>query len=160
MNFIKKQTIGNWLTLAALVFALISAIIYGVNVGSAGYFKGRTSEPLVAATVIAILFAAAILVLSSLKFKGIVGKVLDIVIGAMKILVAVLLIFALLQFVATRVEGLGFIYFSNADVIQEVQTPANLASASTAVTGFVFYGIAWLIAVVAAFFGFRKKNAD
>ncbi|MCR5558355.1 MAG: hypothetical protein K6F75_12460 [Butyrivibrio sp.] len=34
-----------------------------------------------------------------------------------------------IRIVSARVEGFAFIYFSNAEVLQEVQTPENISSA-------------------------------
>ena len=70
-----------------------------------------------------------------------------------------LLALALINLISARVEGLGFIYFSNADVILEVQTPANLASASGAIASMVCFGLALIVALVAAFCTLRKKDA-
>ena len=64
---------------------------------------------------------------------------------------------ALINLVAARVEGLGFIYFSNADVALEVQTAANLSSAHGAIASMILLGVAMLVAIVAAFFSIRKK---
>ena len=64
-----------------------------------------------------------------------------------------------MNLIAGRVDGLGYIYFSNADVAKEVQTAANLGSAQTAIWSMVLLGVAILIAVIAAFFSLRKKEA-
>ena len=39
MNVIKKFSVGAWITLVAAVMALVSVIVYTVNIGSAGYFQ-------------------------------------------------------------------------------------------------------------------------
>ena len=68
-----------------------------------------------------------------------------------------LLAMGLINLVASRVDGLGYIYFSNADVAKEVQTAANMASAQSAIWSMGLLGAAMLVAVVAAFFSIRKK---
>ena len=58
---------------------------------------------------------------------------------------------------AARAEGLGFIYFSNADVILEVQTPANLSSATGTIANMACLGAAALAGMAGAFCGLTKK---
>ncbi len=77
--------------------------------------------------------------------------------GACRIAAAALLIASLVLFIGDRAQGLAYIYFSDENVLAEVQTAANMKSASTAITGFVLYGIAWFFAVVASFFKIVRK---
>ena len=64
-----------------------------------------------------------------------------------------------MNLIAGRVDGLGYIFFSNADVAKEVQTAANMGSARTAIWNMGFLGASLLFSIVAAFFSMRKKNA-
>ncbi len=158
LDLIKKQTVGTWITLGTLILAIVSAIIYGVGVGSAGYFKGDYVVPLVVLTILAILFLAAIIVLPQFKFEGILGMIIDIVLDVLKIAVPILLGIAVILFIDSRVEGLAFIYFSNEDVLAVIQTPENMFSASNAITTMVMYFVTIVAACVAAFFGYHKKD--
>ncbi len=158
LNFIKKQSVGTWITLGALILAVVSAILYGVNVGGDGYFYGNTVTLLVVMSVLAILMLAAIITLSQFEFKGLLGKILDIVCLVFKILIPTFLALGLIELIGTRVEGLAFIYFSNPEVLGTIQTPANMASAHSAIASFILYGITIVVSIVAAFFGLRKKN--
>ena len=150
MNFIAKQTIGTWITLGALILTLVGAILYGVNTSS-GYYTDVVSGSLVACTVLAMIAMAALLVLSQFSFDGLIGKIVGIVVDLLKIVIPMLLFFALFGFVSTRIEGLAYIYGSNEEILATIQTPENLNSTYVAITGFVFYGIAAVGAVVAAF---------
>ncbi len=152
MNFLKKQTISSWVTLLALILSIISSIIYGANVGGAGYFNGMSNSTIVTASVFEVILLAVILVLSQIQFNGLIGWVEGIVLSAIKIVTVFLPVFALLAFVNTRIEGLAYIFFSNEDVLATIQTAENLSSANTAIVGFVFYGITTVVAAVAAFF--------
>ena len=87
--------------------------------------------------------------MAQFSFDGIVGKVYGIVLDALRILIPLLLFIAMFAFISSRVEGLAYIYFSN---------PENLASATTAITGFVFFGISAFVGIIAAFFSAKKKN--
>lgn len=157
LDFIKKQTIGTWISLGAFIMTLVSVIIYGVGVGGAGYFSGRGVTSLVVCTVLALVFLVAILVLPQFKFDGILGFILDILVDMLKILVPLMLGIAVINFIGTRVEGLAYIYFSNEDVLSTIQTPENLFSAGNAIITIIMYFVTIVIACVAAFFGFRKK---
>jgi len=157
---LKKISVGGWLTCAAALLTLISLIVYSSNIASEGYFQGAAVTNLVLFAVLAIvLYVGAVALKLFVKADGAAGKVIDLIVGAMQIAAPVLVAFATISLIGARVEGLGFIYFSNADVALEVQTPANLASASSAIASMVLFGVSMLVGVVAAFFRPVKKDA-
>lgn len=159
MNFLKKQRIGTWLTLAVAVLGIISLIVYIVNGSAEGYFKGTTSGEVVVMSVFSILCALGAVALAQLDLDGASAKAVSMLCDVLRVVCVVLLIASLLIFVGDRAEGLAYIFASDENVLAEVQTPANMSSAYTAILGFVFYGIAWLVALVTAFFSIRRKNA-
>ena len=151
----KKLSVGAWITCIAVVLAIVAFFVYSGNISGEGYYKDAAVNNLplmvwgaVAALVVAVLISLA---------KG--GKVVEIITGVLRIGAPALLAWALMNLIAGRVDGLGYIYFSNADVAKEVQTAANMASAQSAIWSMGLLGAAVLIAVVAAFFSLRKKNA-
>ena len=155
----KKISVGGWIAILAAVLTLVSLIVYSVNIGSEGYFKNAAVSNLVLWTVLALVMLLGAVILKQIELKGGAQKAVDVIAGAFQIGAPVLLALALINLVAARVEGLGFIYFSNADVILEVQTPANLASATGTIVSIVFYALALIVALIAAFCGLRKKEA-
>ena len=151
----KKLSVGAWITCIAVVLAIVAFFVYSGNISGEGYYKDAAVNNLtlmvwgaVAALVVAVLISLV---------KG--GKVVEIITGVLRIGAPALLAWALMNLIAGRVDGLGYIYFSNADVAKEVQTAANMASAQSAIWSMGLLGAAVLIAVVAAFFSLRKKNA-
>ena len=155
MNNKKKMTAGAWVTCIAAVVTIVALIIYQVNIGGAGYFQNASVSNLVLYTVCAVaLFLLAIVV--GLALKGAAGELIS---GILQIGAPVLIALALISLIASRVEGLGFIYFSNADVTLEVQTPENLSSAQTAIASMVAYGVAMLCGIIAAFTSLKRKEA-
>lgn len=158
MNFMKNKSAGIWVTGLAAVMALVSLIVYSVNVGRVGYFERASVTNMVLFSVLAVLMLVGAAVLAQLEVKGGTAVGLDLVSGAMRIAAPVLLMFCLVNLIAARVEGLGFIFFSNPDVLLEVQTPANLSSAHGAIANMVCLGIATVIGMVAAFFNFHKNE--
>ena len=155
----KKISVGGWIAILAAVLTLVSLIVYSANIASEGYFKNAAVSNLVLWTVLALVMLLGAVVLKQLELKGGAQKAVDLIAGAFQIGAPVLLALALINLVAARVEGLGFIYFSNADVILEVQTPANLASATGTIVSIVFYALALVVSVIAAFCSLRKKEA-
>ena len=151
----KKLSVGAWITCFAVLLAVAAFIAYSSNIGGEGYYKDASvnSFALVIWGAVACLIAAVALYL----FKG--GKIVEIVTGLLRVAAPALMAFGLMNLIAGRVDGLGYIYFSNADVAKEVQTAANLGSAQTAIWSMVLLGVAILIAVIAAFFSLRKKEA-
>ena len=151
----KKLSVGAWITCIAVVLAIVAFFVYSGNISGEGYYKDAAVNnlPLMVWGAVAALAAAVALCVA----KG--GKVTEILSGVLRIGAPALLAWALMNLIAGRVDGLGYIYFSNADVAKEVQTAANMASAQSAIWSMGLLGAAVLIAVVAAFFSLRKKNA-
>lgn len=157
---LKKISVGGWITCAAALLTLIALIVYSSNIASEGYFQGAAVTNLTLFAILAIVLYLCAMVLKLLvKPDGAVGVIVDLIAGAMQIAAPVLVAAAAIALIGARVEGLGFIYFSNADVALEVQTPANLSSASAAITSMVLFGVSMLAGIIAAFFGLTKRDA-
>ena len=154
---LKKFSVGAWIACVTAVLTIASLIVYTVNVNGEGYFKNATVTNLTLFCVLAALALVCAIALSLVKLNGPADMVLNLVSGALQIIAPVLLALCLINLIAARAEGLGFIYFSNADVLLEVQTPANLSSATGAITSMVFLGISTVVGIVAAFFNVRKS---
>lgn len=152
----KKFSAGAWCSIAAAVLAIASFVIYSVNIGGSGYFQNAAvaAMPLTWAAVAALAVAVA---LSMAGLKGAVGKLASLLCGALQIAAPVVLAYCLISLIGGRIEGLGFIYFSNADVAKEVQTAANLSSATWAIASMIAYGVSMLAAVVASFVDVNKN---
>ncbi len=156
-EFLKKQTVGNYIAAGAALTGLIAFILYLINGTATGYFKGTNESSVIVMSIFAILALCGAIALSQFKFEGKVGDVSNIGVGVLRVVGAVLLVASLILFISSRAEGLAFIFGSNKDVIAEVQTPENMSSAGVAIAGFVFYIIAWLASVVASFFKIVKE---
>lgn len=158
MEFVKKQSLGVFITAVATLLALVSFIIYVVNGAVIGYFQGTTRASIVIMSVISILFLVGSIVIANVKIEGLVGKMLGNVGDLFRVGAVIMLIASLLLFIGDRSEGLAYIFFSDLNVLDEIQTPANMASANTAITGFVFYGLTWVVTLVGSFFKVAKKD--
>ena len=156
---LKKMSVGAWIACCAAVLILVSLIMYTMNVNGEGYFQGKSVNGVTLWLILAAVMLVAAILLKLLNLKGSAATGADLASGLLQIGAPVLVALSLINLVASRVEGLGFIYFSNADVIKEVQTPANMASGSGAIASMVVMGVALVVAIVAAFCGLRKKNA-
>lgn len=150
-----KFSSGMIASLVAAVLSVVSFVIYQVNISGAGYFASAsvTAMPLVWAAVAALVIAVA---LGMVKAKGVASRALDLLAGLLQLAAPALLAYCLISLIGGRVEGLGYIYFSNADVAKEVQTAANLSSATWAIISMVACGVSMLAAIVASFFNLRK----
>ncbi len=151
----KKLSVGTWITCIAVLLAVVALIAYGSNIRGEGYYKDAAVNNLPLAVWGAVICLALAAVMYLLKD----GKIVEIVTGILRVGAPALLAYALMNLIAGRVDGLGYIFFSNADVAKEVQTAANMGSARTAIWSMALLGAAMLVAVVAAFFSLRKKDA-
>lgn len=154
----KKFSVGMCFAAVAAILAIVSLIVYNVNVGGEGYFQNATITNLVSFCALA---AVALIVAIALAFvnvpDGPANLVVNLVIGALQIVAPALLALCLINLIAGRAEGLGFIYFSNADVLLEVQTPENLASATGAIASMVVLAVSTVVGIVASFINIKKS---
>ncbi|MCR5078680.1 MAG: hypothetical protein K6B65_02000 [Bacilli bacterium] len=134
------------------ILSLVMLILYGVNVSAEGFYFGMSVDGFVVLSIFALIFSLAIIGVSFAPLKGVVAKVVNVVVMVLKVLIPVFLFIVVIGFVHSRVAGFGYIYGSNVDVIKEVQTPANLASATVAITTIVFGVLASITGIVGAFF--------
>ena len=152
MNATKKLSAGAWLSIVTCVLSLAALVAYLINTSAAGYFQNATVSNLVLMVVgAAVLEAAAVLSM----VKG-AKKVVDLLTGLCQIAAPALLALAFINLVSARVEGFAFIYFSNADVLLEVQTAANMSSATCAIVNLVLLAVSSIAGIVSAFFTLKK----
>lgn len=158
MNAKKKLSAGSWAALVAALLTVVSFVLYMVNISSAGYYKDAAVGlvPVFGFSAVAALLIAAYAALVSAK--GVASKLVDVVVGLLQIAAPALLALTLINLISGRVEGLAYIYFSNADVIKEVQTAENLSSATMAIASMAGFGVSMVAAMVAAFFNIRKDD--
>ena len=153
----KKLTVGMCFAAVTAVLSIASLLGYNWNIGSAGYFQNAAVSNLVMYCAIAAVGLIAAIALAQVKVSGAAGTAVELVIGALQILAPALLALCLINLIAARAEGLGFIYFSNADVIVEVQTPENLASATGSIANMVCLGITTVVGIITAFINIKKS---
>lgn len=172
MDFIKKQGIGTWITLATIVLSIIGLILYGVALNSGMgltiangsqpfYDAGRDEDSVMIATVtalgiIALVAFIASIALKEVSFYGTAAKVTSIVSDALRIIAPALLFIVMLTFVYGSFTGLGWTFFSN----EELEIfPKAISTGKTVITGAVFFLLAAISGTVASFFEITKKQA-
>ena len=154
----KKLSVGMCFAAVTVVLAIASLIVYNVNVGGVGYFQNATITNLVLFCALAAAALVVAIVLANVTVPaGPADMAVNLVIGALQIVAPALLALCLINLIAGRAEGLGFIYFSNADVILEVQTPENLASATGAIASMIVLGISTVVGIIASFINIKKS---
>ena len=154
----KKLSVGMCFAAVTVVLTIASLIVYNVNVGGVGYFQNATITNLVLFCVLAAVALIVAIVLANVTVPaGPADMAVDLVIGALQIVAPALLALCLINLIAGRAEGLGFIYFSNADVILEVQTPENLASATGAIASMIVLAVSTVVGIIASFINIKKS---
>lgn len=148
----KLLSVSNIVYLVAIVATLVGLIFYGVNTGAEGYYQGVKADGLVVSAIFAIVLMCLNVCASTLELDAKVEKIVSVVKCAAVVGATVLLVIALIALVASRVEGLAYIYGADENIKAEIQTAANMASASSAIAGMVTFAIAWVVSVVASFF--------
>lgn len=173
MSFIKKQGAGTWISIITVIVGIVALAIYGAAIGAGMdltiasgsepfYEASREADSVMLSTVVAcgvvaLVCLVAAIVIGQVKSEGIVGKVCAFIAGALRIVAPALLVVALLNFVYGSLTGLGWTFFSN----EELSIAAEAVTVGEQViTGLVFFAIAAVAAVVAAFFGVVRKERD
>ncbi len=158
MANLKQQTIGVWFALVTLVLGIVSFIAYFINIAGQGYFHGAKVDMAVRYMVIEIIVGVCVMALTFLPVKKNVSGLVTFLVDLGRIVIPALSIAAVLAIVSARVEGFAFIYFSNAEVLQEVQTSANISSAHGAIANIVLLTVTAIVGIVGAFFSLKKDN--
>lgn len=154
----KKQPLGVWINLFAVFLAIVSFVTYKINITSDGYFKNASVGYMTIFSIISILLLIVSIVVIQCFKEGNKGWMVEILSGVMRIVAPVLLMICLCSLVSARAEGLGFIYFSNEEVLLEIQTAENMSSAMGSILNMVFQGMATIVAMIAAFLTLEKKE--
>lgn len=152
---IKKFTFGARITGLSAILSVIALIIYTISVKNEGYFQNQSvSNLLLYVLVAAVLFACAIVVAQLGSESSVVPKLLS---GIMQIVAPVLVVASAISLIAARAEGMGFILFSNPEVLKEVQTPANLASVNLTIATIALLVVTMIFGWIGAFCNLKKK---
>lgn len=170
MNFLKKQSIGAYITLCALILSIVSIILYnstlaagnGVQTANGGqmYLDASKFGEVTTYGVLAIVFLALGLVVSELKLflnKGIVGMVVEMVGTIFRILAPVFCLLFVVWFLSGSFTGLGWTFFSNEEL--EIN-PEAIAAGKLNIVALIFGLVTSLVAIVAAFFRILRKEAS
>lgn len=152
---IKKFTFGAWITCLSAILSVIALIIYTISVKNEGYFQNQSvSNLLLYVLVAAVLFVGAIVVAQLGSESSVVPKLLS---GIMQVVAPVLVVASAISLIAARVEGMGFILFSNPEVLKEVQTPANLTSVNLTIATIALLVVTMIFGWIGAFCNLKKK---
>lgn len=162
IDFIKRQRAGFYIGVCALILVIIGTIVQAVNVNSVGYFQGKTIPGIGVLSALSIIFLIVGVCLRELRvrFPGLIGNIMDFVGLLFLAVVPILLSIAFMNFIYTRAEGLAFILASDDNTRANNQTPENMASVGSAITGIIFYVIATLTSLVGVFFKTIKVEEE
>lgn len=175
-DFIKKQSVGIWISLATVVLALASLITYGVTLATgdgvlpeaqagapiieAAYFGGIT-----AIGVLGLIFTVLAIVGAQFDFEellgksnnilGIVGKICNLIVDALRVVAPALFMLMIITMVNATYNGIAWSLFSNEELYIE---PVAVKAAYLIIVTAVMLLITSIVGMVAAFFGLKKKE--
>lgn len=150
----------------AAICTIVGVAIYAYTIGWINSYWVADNNPVIngfsgwaIAFFVIVVAATVAMQFFGSKWKHL-GIIANYVTGALTI-VAVCFVFAsLVGLIGDRVEGLGYILFSDDTVKAQVQTEANLTSVSLTITSCVFYGIAGVFGIVSAFFNAYDEKEE
>jgi|GEM_PF-4925524 len=172
-SWIKSRGVAFWLTLSTVVLGIVGLILYGVALrsgmglsianGSQPFYQAdRDEDRVMIATVlpcalVALLALVGSVVLEAFSGKGgTAGKVMNIVADALRVAAPILLLVVTINFVYGSFTGLGWTFFSNAEL---AIYPKAIATGKAVITGIVFFLVAAIVSVVSSFFSLHKPEA-
>lgn len=161
----KKQGFGMWLSLLAIIAAVVGYVIYGQAIvagdglliasGSeafydtnAAYFEKMTTT-VVPMTIAGIATLVAAVVLGQFK-----NKVCTVITSIVRIATPVLFMVALLGFLEGSFTGLGWTFFSNEEL--EIYAEA-IAVGQQVITALIAFAAAMVVSIFASFFAIKKN---
>lgn len=163
-NLLKKQWINSYGCLVGLLLGIVALSIYQYTVGWANSYWVHDELSLVTGFSVwaIILFALALVVANLAHFlgekKGFLKDVCFYVASALEIVSCCFLLASGIIFIGDRAEGIAYILFSDASVLTQVQTPANMFSVNLSIAATIIYIIAGLVPVVTSFFPFIRHT--
>jgi len=155
-NVKKLLSVSIIMYMAIALLSLVSLIVYSINIASKGFFQGASVPGVVALSLVTFFLSLVVVASTFCEADGLLNKVLEIVLAVIKVVVPCLLLIVTIKIVGQRVDGFGYIFFSNADVKKEVATKANLSSAYGSIAAIICFCVTGITSIVASFF---KKEA-
>ena len=108
MNFIKKQSIGFYLSVMTMIFAIVGICMYfAVDPSFSSFLKSENSGAIIACTVIALIAEIAYVVLSQIAENRLSAKARMLLAGGVCLLITVLLALALVNMLMSGAYELG-----------------------------------------------------
>ena len=161
----KKQGFGMWLSLVAIIAAVVAFVVYGQAIVagenlqiasgsevfydvSADYYESMVNT-VGTYSIVAIVLLGVAIVLGQFQ-----NKVFSIITSIVRIVAPVILMVAFLNFLNGSFTGIGWTFFSNEElVIYEEAT----AVGNQVIIGLVAFAVAAVVAIFSAFFAITKK---
>ena len=163
----KKQGFGMWLSLLAIIAAVVAFVIFGqVIVAGDMLTIANGSEPFYNSSLesytnmVETVNLCAIAGMAALAVAILLGqfqnKFFNIVVGIVRIAIPVLFMVALLSFLEGSFTGLGWTFFSNEEL--EIFAEAIAVGEQTFI-GLIAFAAAMVLSIFASFFAISKKVA-
>lgn len=166
----KKQTLGTWISLVAVLITVIGLVVYNMALqsgmglaianGSQPFYEMGRDEDAVMMTmvipcaVIAMGLLVVAIILGQVRVRGAFSKIINVISGIMRIAAPALILTTLLYFLYGSFTGLGWTFFSNAEL--EIY-PQAISTGITAIAGLACFAVAGLASIIASFFDVVKE---
>ena len=154
MEFIKNQRVAFYASAVAVIMALVSVIVYGVNTTSEYYVTSGSAT--ISGLVVAFTILAMVLIIGRVVLAEMFGgnKLFGYVTAFMILAACVFLASAFFAYVGERVYDIAIVLASDLEAGNQAATDAVMQT----IAGFVLYGITLIISVVSAFFAVKKDS--
>lgn len=154
MEFIKSQRVAFYASIVAVILALVSIIIYGVNTTNNYYVtsgSANISALVIVFTVIAMILLIARIVIAE-KFDG--AGLIKHVTSILTLVACVFIASAFFAYVGERVYDIAIVLASDLEAGNVAATDAVMQT----IAGFVLYAVTLIFAIVSAFARVRKDS--
>ena len=161
----KKQGFGMWLSLLAIIAAVVGYVIYGQAIvagdglliasGSEAFYDTNAAYfAKMTATVAPMAIAGIATLVAAVVLGQFKNKVFTFITSIVRIATPVLFMVALLGFLEGSFTGLGWTFFSNEEL--EIYAEA-IAVGNQVITALIAFAAAMVISLFASFFAIKKN---
>ena len=145
MELLKKQSAGFFITILSSIVMLVGIILYFINCNTNYFSNLGVNMVVVVCGVVGTLGQIVYVVLNEKDKISIATELLPVI-------NSVLLMFATVTFIGSRVYGF-------ASIITFENNAANMADLTNAITGMVVCLAAVILAIISSFFNVKKVSA-
>jgi hypothetical protein len=155
----KPQRFSTICSIFNILVIIAAIIVYVVASNKAGYFKDTLVTSYVGMEIAAAACLLLTVIIAQFFVKGNAAtQALNLLTAILKLVAVALLMYTVVNMAANYVEGLAYLFFSDQNVLDVLQTPENMNSAYMIIASIGVAAVAWVLVLLSCFFGYKARK--